>query len=163
MNGWKLFCLACIAFPSISCNSGQGTGKVTGQGKAIKRTERVIPVASIRVREFINGFKYPEYNNSSDIPLAFDGHRCKIDETPGPYPDSFYLRITTDLSNSTNLLLLIFPKTDGSIEVHVVHKQERWPYYDLIGPNGEVLVEDFEPGPRQQYTFPKGAKVTSAK
>jgi hypothetical protein len=157
MNGLKILCLACVALPAVSCSSGQ-TG-TTAASKAGPKPARVIPVASIRVHEVT----YPEYNNSGDIPLAFDGPRCKIiDDTPGPSPEAFYLRITAHPHQAQSLILLIQPKPNGTIDVTCVHKEERWPFFDLIGPNGEVLVEDFETGPRQEYTFPKGSKVMHA-
>ncbi|HYV36588.1 MAG TPA: hypothetical protein VE988_12825 [Gemmataceae bacterium] len=159
MNWVTFFSLTYTMLISMPCDPEQ----VPVEHQAGAQEKLVLPSASIRVR----GKSFAEYNKSSDIPLALDGPRCRKDEAAGPVPDSYYLGIIAgDQKKSWDLLLLVEQLPDGTFRVTATHKgaDTKMAFnFDLVGPKGEVLVKDFEPGPNQQYTFPKASELKKAK
>jgi prepilin-type N-terminal cleavage/methylation domain-containing protein/prepilin-type processing-associated H-X9-DG protein len=99
---------------------------------------------------------FSEYGGSHDIPFDPNGTRCRpSNSVPRTTPDSYGLEFedATDW-DFNDLRTLIEPRPDGSILIRATSKSAGYTF-DLKGPDGDVLVYDFQP--------PKEAVIPNAR
>lgn len=117
-----------------------------------------VPKAWIHVRNTT----YSEYGGSHDIPLSKGAARMRLQANrPGPVPGSYYLEMEDSGDNDFNdLVMLIAPSPNGAEVVITAVSKDAGYTFDFVGPDGNILVSDYRPGPNSVVTLPGGWSLT---
>jgi prepilin-type N-terminal cleavage/methylation domain-containing protein len=123
--------------------------------------QRIIPNAKLYMRESIFAETF-----QLAIPLAENGTRCRLSTKVAAAPPSFGLEIESAGSDRNwdwnDMVMRIDPKPDGTVTITAVQEISSPYVYDLVGPNGEVLVMDFRSSKNAKYDFPPSANVKTS-
>jgi len=100
-------------------------------------------------------------SKNMDIPLSKDSLHSRMDTSKTNTDTDYYIGIDDDHVDDSgfwdNDILIHFQKLpDGSWRLDAISKEndvQQNHVYDLKGPNGEILVSDFEPGPTSSFKF----------
>ncbi|HYV38993.1 MAG TPA: DUF1559 domain-containing protein [Gemmataceae bacterium] len=147
-NDGVLFCLNDAREPTVLITTEE---TVIGGDEPMIRS----PFPALKVKAYKGG------RDPFEINLVKDSLMSRLDPTPGPTDGSFYIGVDDDHRETGNfdndILILYQPMPDGGWRIVATHKEADVGgahIYDLLGPNSELLVTDFEPGPNQEYIIP---------
>jgi len=118
-----------------------------------------VPAASILVVSMPGNNDNPV--NGGIFPFALDGVYMKASaQTDSSITLIMDLDYVEDRGGfDADITILISQMPDGSLQVSEVDREDAGHVYSLLGPNGEVLVADFNPG-STPYSFP-GSTTTA--
>jgi prepilin-type N-terminal cleavage/methylation domain-containing protein/prepilin-type processing-associated H-X9-DG protein len=143
--------------PMFTCPSGTPpvpgtTSNGTGNGGAAGGGQLALPNGSIYV-----------VSNGQTVPFALDGMYMKaISQDSGQITIGMDYDYVEDSGNyDDDISIQITLNQDGSLQVTAIAREDDSHDFSLLGPNGETLVENFQPGASYQFAG-TGAAATEA-